>query len=278
MADNDGDDGRGVIAPIFGRKGGADVVVGDFSGLLEMDIAGTSVRLHHKDLFETGVKGFVIPQWANKVSDGGIAYAAMQKYGDAFNQAYSDYLAIDTNREKLARVVLFNDPERDLNFFHTVTVQTGHLMAARNVSDAVSYVLALCEQQGIESVAFPAMCTGIQGELTDEQSAKTIAHAIHQFSARKPSNVKVHVAISGWDSPARYKAFCKVFQNPEQFHDFEPENEVGLREEDIRRVIAERTATGKLPVVVVGTDGVVVSDKPQSGATVHRLGRPEDGL
>jgi len=279
MTGNDGDDdSRRVITPLFDRPGGADVVTGDFSGLVEMNIAGTSVNLHHRDLFETGAKGFVIPQWANKVSDGGIAHAAMQKYGDAFNKAYADYLAIDTNREKLARVVLFKDPEADLYFFHTVTVQTGHLLAARNVADAVSYVLSLCEQRGIKSVGFPAMCTGVQGELTDEQSAKTIAHAIHQFSASKPSDVKVNVAISGYGSRERFIAFQKVFQNPDLFKDFDPTAEVGLREEDIRRNIAEKSAQGKLPVVVVGTDGQIITSKPSSGATLHRLGRPEDNL
>lgn len=281
MANHDDEhplDKKNVITPVFRQPGGAEVIAPNFESkdVQEVLIAGTKVRLLKRSIFETGVEGFVIPQWANKVSMGGIAYAGIEKFGDAFNKAYEDYLVNAT--DNIARVVMYQDKETKLSFFHTVTVQTGHLVAACNVSDAVCYVLSSCENQNIQSIGFPAMSTGIEGELEDKQSAIVMAHAIYKFSQIKPSDLDIVVAISGYDSNNRFKVFSEVFQNPELYKNFDPKAEVGTRREDVRRTLIEKAEQGRLPIIVIDKEGETIGLRPKSGATIHNLSDPKKDI
>lgn len=268
---------RKVITPVFGREGGADILTGDFAGkdLFEVSIGGFDVSLVHRSLFEADVDGFVIPQFANKLSTGGIAGAATKIFGDRFNEAYDQYMKLNSERQQLARVVSYREPEHDKYFFHTVTVATGHLNAARNTSDAVQYVLALCEKKGLTSIGFPAMCTGVEGELEDEQSAKVIANALHRYGRSEGSDLKITVAISGWDSQQRFAAFKKIFADPSYFEKFDPAAEVGTRQQDVRRRLYESGLKGELLVdEIVDTEGQLVvskDDQNADGAKIYRL-------
>ncbi len=276
------DERRKVLRPIFGRPEGASVFTPDFleGRTVNISIGGIEVSLIHGSLFDTDADGFVIPQFSNKVSTGGVAFDGKAIYGEAFNKAYEQYLGLYGDSHKNARVISYRDEEAKKFFFHTVTVQTGYEKASQNVADAVQYVLALCQQKGLRSIGLPALCTGVQGELLDEQSAKTIAHAIYTFRQNTVVSgeiPKVILAISGYESRARFDTFARIFKTPELYETFDPASEIGQRPKDVNQRLHEESKKGTLLAVdiVAGNGEVIISDPMANDKTVVPFLKPK---
>lgn len=125
------------------------------------------------------VELIVVPEFCECASYGGVggalAYFGMERGLEAYDGAvekkglsYGDALITESGKEgvKLA---------------HVVTVGADENIQFQVVFKAVFKALAEAEKQGIKSIAFPEIGSGIIGNLTQEQSAKAIFCAVYEF-------------------------------------------------------------------------------------------------
>lgn len=258
-SNNSGDDRR-IITPVFGRHGKAPVIPLNPRRHDEVDVTvnGVAVKLIRQDILDVGAQAIVISQFTDKVSEGGVALAVMRRYGSDVNEAYGAVLT--SKKTKYGHFA-----QDGLHFFHVPTVKTGAENAAKNVYDAVFSTLFYCGMMGISSIAFPALCTGPEGELQDEQSARTIGKAIYDYAAKDSDKIPaITIAIWDYDDKNRFAAFTRILKSPNQYMYFNPSQEIGKRLPDPRRRLHEDMKKGNLMLadIVKGQDGTFTLQNP----------------
>jgi O-acetyl-ADP-ribose deacetylase (regulator of RNase III) len=124
---------------------------------------------------------------------------------------------------------------------HTVTVGSGANEEFSTVQRAMLAALKLAEAKKLETIAVPALGTGIIGQLTDVQSAQALMSAIHEYQQQGGSPLKVTFvifrnpqAISAFENTLKDKSYLQVDRR-----------QIGVREFSLDRWMASMLDDGQ---------------------------------
>lgn len=155
----------------------------------------------------TGLGAWVVPHFAGAVSYGGVGRAVLMAGGKTGLEAlepriqgmqFGDVAITDAGKADVGKLI------------HVISVGSNRDQEFGIVQTAVKNALKAAEEAGIESVVFPALGTGIIGQLTARQSAHAMLEAISQHPAEKVKQVTVII----YGNESAYHEFVRVYQNP----------------------------------------------------------------
>ncbi len=247
---------------------------------LQADINGITVELIRGDITQHPVDAVIVPQFSDKVSDGGIALAFHKALGRDICKPYQGYLKAAGGKVEFCQVIANYDEESAKWFFHAVTVKSGRDNAFENTNKAVANALLLACHEGLHSLATPTLGTGTDGELEDRQSALCELNAIFNFGDFKRAlgygRLSVTIVVGGMDAGKRFTAFREVMRDG-TYKNATPE--VGTRPFDPRKLVRDSMVKpGMQPIVVVDSTGVVLGEAKTSkrpGKVVELFPRKE---
>ncbi|MCL2537885.1 MAG: macro domain-containing protein [Alphaproteobacteria bacterium] len=124
------------------------------------------------------VDAYVVPHFDNEVSWGGVG-ASVSRAGAAKGMEEYEEKYCNGNL-KFGDVILTNSYGGNSKYLlNATTVASGEDKEPRTVYEATSNAIKVAEANKLISVAFPALGTGIIGDLTPEQSALVMLGASH---------------------------------------------------------------------------------------------------
>jgi O-acetyl-ADP-ribose deacetylase (regulator of RNase III) len=235
------------------------IAISSFEG----EIGDMKVRLVHGDLTREKLASVMIPQFADRGSDGGLALAFSQAFGHDISKDYRSYLELRKRPLDYSALVCVPDKESGRWLLHAATVRSGTERAFETVGRAVQNALNFASENNLRSVGIPALATGPEGELTNKQSALAILNAIHKFSAvhRRKSYPRLEITIGLWDwkSGQKFRAFRQELLS-RRFENVQPE--LGQRVHDPAHYAHAQRQKGRNAAVIF-YNGAVLEDATQ---------------
>lgn len=170
------------------------------------------------------VDAVVVPQFASCASYGGVGGALARSGAESGLNEYDAY----AQKHPLALGNVFMSASGGGHcryLLHVATVGCERDKAFAVTCAAVYQALELSDKAGLETIAVPAIGTGIIGTLTLAQSAKAIFKAVSQFAKQAQNVKKVTMVVYG--SAAQVEPARKVLADDVYLN---VKNEVGQKE------------------------------------------------
>lgn len=165
-------------------------------------IGGIEVVIGLGDMTEGAADAYVIPQFAKAVSEGGVA-AAVARAGAELG-AIDEFAAILAREETpltFGRAFVVPSHGGKTNkLIHVVSVASGVENEFRTVVLSVGSALRAAVEEGMTSVVFPVLATGILRALTDDQAARAMFAGVDRFVAANPQ-VRLQMTVVAWGFP-----------------------------------------------------------------------------
>ncbi len=162
----------------------------------EKPIQGTTVKIILGDITKVKCDAYVVPQFTSAASYGGVGGAVARSGGLKGLEAYDKFVQ-QKGEQPFGKILLTpSGGGNSKSLLHVVSVGSGEDNEFNTIQTAFYNVLKLAQEQGIQSIAAPALGTGMIGRLTDKQSANAMLSAIHQF-AKEGGNLDVSIVIYG---------------------------------------------------------------------------------
>lgn len=176
---------------------------------MKKNIGNSEVSIHLGDMTQFEVDGFVVPQFNDCCSFGGVGGSVARNGAVEGMEAYESYTQQAESDIAYGKIVIVPSGGGNSQYLlHAVTVASGSENEFETIQNAIFNALKASEKNGLESVAMPAMGTGILGDLTDEQSAKAMLSGVYKYSQESDIPVKVSIVI--WDSQETVDSFSQV--------------------------------------------------------------------
>lgn len=168
-----------------------------------------AVKLGIGDMTEAKADAYVVPQFKNCSSEGGVA-ASIGRAGAHLGIA-DEYEAIVRNGGGTLKFgAAFVTPShggKTSSLIHVVSVASGPEKEFNVVNQAVYNALTSASIAGLKQIVCPILGTGIIGALTDEQSAKAMLSGANRFAMRNP-DAEIEITFVVYGNPA------SLAQNP----------------------------------------------------------------
>lgn len=171
-------------------------------------VGNTNVTISEGDMTAIKADAYIVPEFQGGASYGGVGGAVANAGGNRGLGHYQKYVD-DNGKQKYGTVI--STPSGGGNaavLLHAVTVGSGEENEFAVVQDAVFNALTVAKEQGLHSLAMPALGTGIIGDLEDDQSAKAMLSAVEEFSKAAGDPMNINIVI--FRSPRAYRAFSEV--------------------------------------------------------------------
>ena len=156
------------------------------------NIGDVTVKVASGDLTTVKADAYLVPEFNSCVSEGGVGGAIWRNGGSKGLDAYEQIIKTQGKQEFGTVHITESGGGNSSKLIHAVTVGSGAENEFEVVQKAVYNALKSAEEQGLSSVAMPALGTGIIGNLTNEQSAQAMMSAIRQFTNE---GGKIRIAI-----------------------------------------------------------------------------------
>ena len=171
------------------------------------EIGNVTVKIANGDMTQIKADAYIVPQFQSCASFGGVGGAIARRGAEQGLQAFEDIIS-QQGKQPFGSVHLTDSyGGNSKKLLHAVSVGSGAENEFNTVQTAVYNALKAAEENGLQSVAVPAMGTGIIGSLTEEQSAKAIMAAIKQFS---DEGGKMDVSMVIYGSKKGYNDFANT--------------------------------------------------------------------
>jgi len=164
------------------------------------------------DLTQLQVDAFVVPEFDNSASYGGVGGAVANAGGDRGLEKYQQHVSKNGTQEFGSILLTESGGGNAPYLLHAVSVGSEREEEFITVQSAIFNALETAHENGLSSVAAPALGTGIIGQLTDTQSAKAMMSAVDAFSQKYP-DAEMAVSLVIFGSAATYNGFIEVLQN-----------------------------------------------------------------
>ena len=191
---------------------GMNQTYGQIIGNLEVSIVdGDMTRLDHI------ADAWVIPHFYNAVSYGGVSAEVIRAGGESGIEEYAEY--IKTHDIPFGDVTVTKSGNaRTKYFLHVVSANTSEVEALTVLRKAVINLFDSAERERINSIALPALGTGIIGTLSFSQSAGTIISTLQELSKRETCIKQIIVVI--YKNIHGYDDFVIALKNMEDVKSF----------------------------------------------------------
>lgn len=206
------------------------------------------IAIAHGDMTRIPADAYVVPHFSGAVSWGGVGAAVARAGGSSGIQAFEDVARQYTQFGQA--VATSSGGGHAANLIHVVSVGSGKTQEYAVARESVYNSLVIAMQRGFKSVVFPALGTGIIGQLTDEQSARAIREGIQKFHSNHPQSGIESITIAIFRNPSQYSAFTNQLgssgdgqaRTPRQESpppSTPPSGEIGQRHFDLGRWLGE---------------------------------------
>ena len=192
--------------------------------MLDGKIGNTQVHIVAGDITALEVGAYVIPQFASCASFGGVGGAVARSGGEEGLNKFQGF--VDAYGEQPFSSVLLTESGggNSNSHLHAVTVGSGREEEYLVIHNALLNVLAAAGESNIESIAVPALGTGIIGQLTKEQSAKSMMSAIMKYTTQNANIRHIYFVIyARSEQDDAFQAFANVLQS-RSYENAEPED------------------------------------------------------
>ena len=185
-----------------------------------------NVTIAMGDMTRHTADAFLVPQFAGGPSYGGVGGAVADSGAEIGMEKYHAHVKATGEQEYGSALLTPSGGGNSSYLLHVVSVGSERDQEFETVFKSVYNALQAAHDEGLTSVAAPALGTGIIGQLQDEQSARAMLSAVNLFSENNPeAEMSVSVVIFG--SAAAYNSFLETLQN-RTYQNAEPE--VGQRD------------------------------------------------
>jgi O-acetyl-ADP-ribose deacetylase (regulator of RNase III) len=179
------------------------------------EISGCPVSVSIGYLEREKAGAYLVPHFDSAVVKGGVAGSIARGGAELGIDEFADYM--DRNGPlPFGTVRLTKSYGGNAEFLcHAVSVQSGEDTAFQVIHDVTLESLRLCGVNGISRLVVPALGTGILRELTDEQSAKAMLSAVHDYAREGGGPVEMAVVLyaGGSDAPSLFRAFSEAVKS-----------------------------------------------------------------
>lgn len=174
---------------------------------IEGQIRNVTLRIAFGDMTKVKTDAYIVPHFNDGASyqgvGGAVARAGALKGIDEYRN-----LIIKKGQLNFGTVLLSDSHGGNSNkLLHVASVNSAPEQEFAVVNTSIYNALRTAEENGVKSVASPALGTGIIGNLTPEQSAKSILSAVKQF-ADEGRNIDFSIVIYG--DKGAYNDFVKT--------------------------------------------------------------------
>lgn len=180
------------------------------------NIQGAKVSVSLGDITTADVDALLVPEFSSGGTHGGVRLAVIRRYGEKGFDSFDEFCHKKGNSEgklEFGEVVLTTSGGGGLakHFLHATTVGSGRENEFRIVKEAMSNALKIAADNGIETIASPALGTGIIGALTNKQSAEAMMSAIREHVASGGKPIGVEFVIYG--DKGAFDSFVSVMRS-----------------------------------------------------------------
>lgn len=176
-------------------------------------VGNNKVMVALGDLTQTVADAYVVPQFHGAASFGGVGGAVARSGALKGLEAYEK--AIDSNGPADFGTALITESGGGNSRFllHVVSVGSQREDEYVTVRNGFHKALELAGENGLKTLAAPALGTGIIGQLTATQSAKAMFSALDHYSSNGGQPLEVSVVIFG--DKAAFDSFVGVLEKGE---------------------------------------------------------------
>lgn len=205
-------------------------------------INGNPVAVEMGDITHAAVDAIIVPQFDSAASYGGVG-GAVARNGAAKGMALYEAHIAEAGPLEFGTVFLTPSLGGPIPYLlHAVSVASGEDNEYKTVQNAMFNALTTAsEMTDIQSIAAPALGTGIIGDLTDAQSAEAMMTAVSDYKATGGRDIAVTFVIFG--SNKAFMAFSNVLKNESYTHAVD--HQVGKRQFDLQRWVDNMVADEK---------------------------------
>jgi O-acetyl-ADP-ribose deacetylase (regulator of RNase III) len=183
-------------------------------------IPGLETAVFEGDMTRVPADAYVVPHFRSKfrdghllsgVSMGGVGGAIIRAGAEAGLRKYDD-LIYAAGREQVWGEAMITESGGGKSRMLVNVVRVGSEVDEEFavVQQAVFTALMQSSLQGIDTIVFPLMGTGVIGQLTATQSAKAMLSALAQFRSIFPDSFPRQIAIAIYGNPEAFTAVSKV--------------------------------------------------------------------
>lgn len=174
---------------------------------IEGQIRNVTLRVAFGDMTKIKADAYIVPQFTSCASYGGVGGAVARSGAVKGIDEFQEFVS-KQGEQKFGTVLLTGSYGGNSDkLLHTVSVGSSKEHEFNTVQTSIYNALRTAEENGVKSVVSPALGTGIIGQLTPEQSAKSILSAVKNF-ADEGRNMDVSVVIYG--DRGAYNDFIKT--------------------------------------------------------------------
>ncbi len=171
-----------------------------------MDLAG-KVELRQGDLTEMDVDAIVNAANNDLQLGGGVAGAIRRKGGPAIQQECDAIGCIPVG----GAAITGGGNLKARNVIHAASMQLGGSTTARALRSSTAHALRIAAERGLQTIAFPAVGTGIAGFPMRECAEIMLAEVVTHF--RKPTSLEtVHFVLFDAASLEVFKSVWEVIR------------------------------------------------------------------
>ena len=183
----------------------------------EGKIGNVSVSVAGGDMTQIKADAYVVPEFDDCISEGGVGGAIYRSGAEEGMEAYGKYIA-EKGKLNLKDIFIAESGGGYSKYLiHAVTVGANKDNAYEVARDGVFNALTEAQKKGIKSVVIPAIGTGIIGSLTNSESANAILNGVKKFA---DNGGKMDVCAVVYSTGAGFNDFSNVlksksYENPE---------------------------------------------------------------
>lgn len=175
------------------------------------NIANASIEIILGDLTQVPADAYVVPQFKNGASFGGVGGSVARSGALTGMQEYDTFVSAQ-GTQPFGKALLNESGGGNAKYLaHVVSVGSGRENEFCTIQTCIVNALGICTGKGLATIATPALGTGIIGDLTSEQSARAMLSAVHEHigSHQEPFTFKVVI----YGDRAAFNAFVDVLKN-----------------------------------------------------------------
>ena len=131
-------------------------------------IGNNDVSILLGDITRTGVDAVIVPEFQSGASYGGVGGAVARSGALAGMEAYEQYVRTNGKQDFGTVILTPSGGGKSSQLLHVVSVGSGKQYEFDTVRTCIFKALEIAEQKGINSIAAPALGTGIIGDLTSK--------------------------------------------------------------------------------------------------------------
>ena len=155
-------------------------------------IKNNRVTVEMGDITQSCAEAIVVPQFTNCSSYGGVGGSVARSGARVGMQTYDAFIS-EQGEQKYGSVLLTPAGGGGSDYLlHVASLGSGADSEFNTIKTSMFNVLKVAEENGVDSIAAPALGTGIVGSLTGKQSAEAMMSAIKEYADKggKPINIR----------------------------------------------------------------------------------------